>query len=182
AHRVSLDARERDARRARRERAAAAAGRRAGPPEPSAAAARRELWGVLDDELGRLPERCRAAFVLCCLEGRTVPEASRELGCAAKSVESRLTRARARLRAALARRGLLPSAGLAATAFAPGASRGAVPAHLVTAALRTVALAGGRAGAGAAVSANVLSLTEGVLRTMLVSKLKVVGAVVLAAG
>src|SRR5262249_32315200 len=135
---------------------------------------------AVEDELGRLPGRCREAFVLCCLEGRSVPQAARELGCPAKALEARLARARGRLRAGRARRGLLPSARPAAAAPAPGASGGAVPAHLAAAALR--AAVAGRAGAGAAVSAHVLSLTEGVLRTMLVSKLRLVGAFVLAAG
>jgi RNA polymerase sigma factor (sigma-70 family) len=182
AYRVSLDARERAARRARHERAAVPGRDARGAPDPPAEAAGNELWRALDAELGRLPERCRAAFVLCCLEGRSVPEAARELGCAAKALESRLTRARARLRAGLTRRGLLASAGLAAAALVPGASGAAVPGHLVAAALRTVAFSSGRAAAGAAVSAHVLSLTEGVLRTMLLSKLKVVGAILVAAG
>jgi hypothetical protein len=132
----------------------------------------------LDEELGRLSERCRSAFVLCCLEGRSGPEAARELGCAVKALESRLVRARARLRAGLARRGLLPSAG-AALLLAGRASAGVgLPRRLVPLALGTA----GRRAAGAAVSANVLSLTEGVLKAMFVSKLKLVGAVVLAAG
>jgi RNA polymerase sigma factor (sigma-70 family) len=182
AHRIALDARERAARRRHRERAAGRRAEAAGVPDPAAEAGGRELWRVLDDELGRLPERCREAFVLCCLEGRSGPEAARELGCAAKAVESRLARARARLRAGLARRGLLPPAVLTAAALCPATAKAGLPPPLVAAALRTVALAGGRAATGAAVSAHVLSLTEGVLRTMLVSKLKAVGAVVLAAG
>jgi RNA polymerase sigma factor (sigma-70 family) len=182
AHRVALDARERAARRARREHTAAVLAAAPEPPDPAAAAAGRELWGALDGELERLPERCRVAFVLCCLEGRTVPEAARELGCAVKALESRLSRARARLRAGLARRGLVPCAGLTTAALAPGSSGGAVPAHLVTAALRTITLAAGPTATGAAVSANILALTQGVLRTMFLNKLKAVGAVLLAAG
>src|SRR4051812_45976040 len=39
-----------------------------------------ELRQVLDEEVNRLPARHRAAFVLCCLEGKTGEEAARQLG------------------------------------------------------------------------------------------------------
>jgi RNA polymerase sigma factor (sigma-70 family) len=181
ARRVALDARERAGRRAGRERAVGVV-EAAGSADPAAEAAGRELWRALDEELGRLPERCRAAFVLRCLEGRSGPEAARELGCAVVAVESRLARARGRLRARLACRGLLPSAGLTAAVLVPEASGAGVPPHLIAAALRAVALTAGRGAAGAAVSANVLALTQGVLRTMFLSKLKLVGTLLLAAG
>jgi RNA polymerase sigma-70 factor (ECF subfamily) len=181
ARRVALDARERAERRAGRERAVGVV-EAAGSADPAAEAAGRELWRALDEELGRLPERCRAAFVLRCLEGRSGPEAARELGCAVVAVESRLARARGRLRARLACRGLLPSAGLTAAALVPRASGAGVPPHLIVAALRAVALTAGRGAAGAAVSANVLALTQGVLRTMFLTKLKLVGTLLLAAG
>src|SRR5262249_4255355 len=51
-------------------------------------------------------------------EGLSSPEVARELGCAVGTVESWLTRARTRLRAALARRRLAPAPGLLA-ALAP---------------------------------------------------------------
>src|SRR5262249_15386025 len=44
-----------------------------GPPEADPAWA--ELARVLDEEVARLPARHRAAFVLCCLEGKTGEEA-----------------------------------------------------------------------------------------------------------
>jgi RNA polymerase sigma factor (sigma-70 family) len=178
ASRVALAAGQRAASRAARERLAGHLDPAGKAADPGAEAAGRELWRALDEELGRLSERCRSAFVLCCLEGRSGPEAARELGCAVKALESRLVRARARLRVGLTRRGLLPSAG-AALLLAGRASAGiGLPPRLVALVLG----AAGRRAAGAAVSANVLSLTEGVLRAMFVSKLKLVGAVVLAAG
>ena len=67
-----------------------------------------ELAGVLDEELNRLSDRTRAAFVLCCLEGMTSAEVARELGCPVGTVDSRLHAARARLRDRLARRGFGP--------------------------------------------------------------------------
>jgi len=86
-----------------------------------------ELAGIVDRELGRLPERYREAFVLCCLEGRTNADAARELGCPVGTVDSRLHAARRRLRARLARLGFDPGAvaGLTFTLAVPPSVRSA---------------------------------------------------------
>jgi RNA polymerase sigma factor (sigma-70 family) len=77
-----------------------------------------ECIGVVDEELNRLPDHYRAAFVLCCLEGKTNAEAARELGCPVGTVDSRLHAARSRLQKNLTRRGIGPGvlAGLAVAA------------------------------------------------------------------
>jgi RNA polymerase sigma factor (sigma-70 family) len=123
-------------------------------PEPQAAPAGdellwRDLRPVLDGEVNRLPEKYRRPFVLCYLDGMTCADAARELGCPRGTVVTRLARARERLRARLARRGIgLPAAALAAVlgrnaasaAIPPGLLRSAVSAGLA------VASAGGSVG------------------------------------
>src|SRR5262245_1501396 len=70
----------------------------------------RELRGVLDDEVYRLPEKYRVPLILCYLEGKTNEQAAKELGCPKGTVLSRLARARERLRSRLTLRGLSLSA------------------------------------------------------------------------
>jgi RNA polymerase sigma factor (sigma-70 family) len=121
----------------------------------------RDAHEALDQELSALPGPYRAAVVQCDLEGRTLREAARQLGCPLGTVASRLARGRALLARRLAQRGVtLSGAALAA----------AVPPSLTAATLR--------AAAGAAdVSTQVAALTEGVVRSMLLNKLKGVAAV-----
>jgi RNA polymerase sigma factor (sigma-70 family) len=69
-----------------------------------------DLADIIHREIDRLPDRHRIPIVLCDLEGRSHEDAARYLKCPVGTVKSRLTRARERLRAALRRRGLAPSA------------------------------------------------------------------------
>ena len=92
AYRAALAASAGRARRAARERPVAAAEAAATPADPAAAPERREAWAAVDEEVSRLPERFRAAVVLCYLEGKTVDEAARLLGCPRGTVASRLAR------------------------------------------------------------------------------------------
>src|SRR5581483_3855278 len=114
--RVALRARRQAARRGAREHLTA------DPPpipvhdDPAASLAVRELRRVLDEEVNRLPARCRDCLVLCLLDGHTQEEAGRLLGCPKGTVSTRLTRARELLRRRLASRGFLPAAAAAVLA------------------------------------------------------------------
>jgi RNA polymerase sigma factor (sigma-70 family) len=66
----------------------------------------RELFAIIHDELRRLPDRYRAAIVLCYLEGLTCEAAARRLGWPVGTVKSRLARGRQQLSHRLVRRGL----------------------------------------------------------------------------
>ena len=53
---------------------------------------RDDLSVILHEEVDRLPERYRAAIVLCDLQGHTCEETARRLGCPVGTVGSRLSR------------------------------------------------------------------------------------------
>ncbi len=76
-----------------------------------------ESAAIVADEVGRLPERYRAAVVLCYLQGSTTEEAARILGCPRGTVLSRLAWARHRLSNRLIRRGVAPAVALTTTLF-----------------------------------------------------------------
>ena len=131
---------------------------------------------ILDEELGRLPDHYRAVIVLCDLEGRTRKEVARQFGCPEGTVASRLSRAREMLAKRLTGRGVALSAGALTAAFLQS-SASAVPASVLTSTIKAASLCG-----QAVIPVKVATLAEGVLKAMLVSKLKAAVAVVLVLG
>jgi RNA polymerase sigma factor (sigma-70 family) len=167
AYRAALEARRADARRRARER-------RAARPEVVRPDPGDELRELLDAELSRLPENYRAAVVLCELEGLGYREAARRLGWPEGTLAGRLSRARALLAGRLARRGVALPAG--ALALAGSAKATALPAALAASTVRAAT----QAAEAGAVSAAVNLLTQGVLRAMWLTKVKITALAVLA--
>ncbi|MDY3562865.1 sigma-70 family RNA polymerase sigma factor [Gemmata sp. JC673] len=116
----------------------------------------REVQSALDEEVQRLPEKYRAVFVPCCLEGESRAEVARQLGEKEGTVSSRLAEARNLLRRRLSRRGITLSALLTAVAVTQGTGRGGVPAALARSTVRAAGMLA--RGAGAGVSHRVLTL------------------------
>lgn len=143
-------------------------------------AARPEADAALHEEIARLPERYRLAVLTCYAAGTPTADAARQLGWPKGTLLTRLAWARRRLRQRLEARGLAPAGGFTVL-FAPRAGR--VGASLLAERI-------GRAGflvstgdplAKVLIPGRVASLTEGVLRTMIGTKLKLAAAAVLAA-
>ena len=147
-------------------------------PHPAVAPADVPDWRpLLDRELGRLSARYRAAVVLCDLEGQSRNEAALRLGVPERTLASRLTRAHALLAKRLRGRGVtLAGAALAVWLAADAAAE--VPAALACSTARVAALVA--AGHLAGASAAPVVLMKGVMRAMLMRKLKLVALAVTA--
>jgi RNA polymerase sigma factor (sigma-70 family) len=175
AYRTALKARSTTARRQARER-------RMSTPEAFEPAPADDWLPLLDHELNRLPEKYRLPIVLCDLEGKTRKEAARHLDWPEGTVATRLTRGRALLAGRLARHGVALSAGGLALGLSQMSSAAGMPASLVSSTVRAATDYAAGPAAAVAVSARVAALTEGVLKTMLLTRLKSLTAVTLLLG
>jgi RNA polymerase sigma factor (sigma-70 family) len=173
AYRTALKARHAAARRQARE--ATMSRQEAVPPsQPN------DWLAVLDQELQRLPEKYRAALVLCDLEGKTRKEAARQLGWAEGTLSTRLTRARAMLVERLSRRGVTISALALTAALAEHSAAAFLPASLLTATVQVQRLIGLASAAGA-IPTTIAALMEGVMKSMAMVKTKKLLAIALIA-
>ncbi len=126
---------------------------------------------ILHEEVDRLPELERLAVVLCDLEGRTYEQAAGQLGWTAPSLYHRLAAGRKRLRNRLIRRGIMA----AAAGVAVDASRGSAAA--VPVAWTDAALA---AATGGPVPQTVAALAHTIIRTSLVTRVRLAASAILA--
>lgn len=142
---------------------------------PEAISADEYVWNdltpVLDEEVGRLPDKYRLLIVQCDLEGKTRREVARHLDLPEGTVASRLVAARAMLARRLTRRGVVVSGVLLGAVLSAHATRAVVPAAVVSATLDAVALVLAGTGAGV-LSPTVSALTKGVMNAMLVTRIK----------
>jgi RNA polymerase sigma factor (sigma-70 family) len=176
AYQTALKARAATARRRAKE------GRLMATPEPAATDADfwRDVQPVLDQELSRLPDKYREPIILCELMGKTRKEVARQLGWPEGTVAGRLARARKMLADRLARRGVVLPAGFLAITWFNNAASASVPASLVGTTIKfACAFTAGQTTAAGAMSPQVAALAEGVLKSMLLAKLKLAAASVI---
>jgi RNA polymerase sigma factor (sigma-70 family) len=172
AYRTALKARMRAARREEQERHVP----QRTCADPLTEVSGRELLGLLDEELQRLPDEYREPLVLCYLQGKTRDEAARDLGCSLGTLKRRLEQGRELLRVRLSARGLALPATLVTAALVPEAGSAAVPATLAAAAVQAALLA------KCAVVPAIAELSEGALPGVGATKLKTAVVLLLALG
>ncbi len=167
AHRFALQAQRKRQRRQARE----AHARISSPSTPLDELTAQEFLDILDEELENLPENQRAPLILCCLEGLSQEEAARRLGCSANAVKGRLERGRQRLRMRLEKRGLTLPAVLGGSLLLAG-STSPVPAALTQTTLQSAITEVG-------IAPSVAALIQEAMRSMVINKLKAIGAIVM---
>jgi len=141
--------------------------------DPADQTAWRELRKVVDTELNQIPEKYRTAFILCHLEGKTCDEAAEHLGCPRGTVQSRVGRARERLRERLTLRGWTPATTpLTYLLEEHGESLGAVSPVLVYATVQASVLVAVGKALGTAISPSVFELMTETVREMRWNKLR----------
>ena len=145
------------------------------PDDP--AAERQGTESVVQEEIARLPESCRAPIVLCCIQGLSYDLAARRLGVSEPTLRGRLHRARKRLASRLRRRGILAPV-IARAIIEPGLPLPAIPSSLVEStvqfASRWSAVRGLLVGA-TAVPESIAALAQGVIQAMLFQTIKLSG-------
>jgi RNA polymerase sigma factor (sigma-70 family) len=141
-----------------------------------------DIARLIDVELSRLPEKYRGPILLCDLQDTPRKEAARQLGVPLGTLASRLATARSMLAKRLTRRGLTLASGGVAALIVDNVASASVPAPLIGSTVQAAARVAAGQAVTAAASATVASLAKGVMKTMLMSKLKVPLGLVLAFG
>jgi RNA polymerase sigma factor (sigma-70 family) len=140
----------------------------------------RRLQALLDTELLRLPGKFRIPLLLCELEGRSLKDAARELGCPQGTVATHLARGRALLARRLAGHGLTLSATMIAAAWSGDPAVAGVRPVLLASTLQAARLLTANRALAGVVSPTVAALVQGVLKGMLLTRLKWTAAVLAA--
>jgi RNA polymerase sigma factor (sigma-70 family) len=158
AYRTAMKARAMNSKRREKERRAGEMPHSA----PSDESTQEELLAQLDYELSRLPEKYRVPIILCELEGKSRKEVARLLGVPEGTLSWRLAQAKKLLARRLSLYGTVAVAAL----LTEGVASACLPASLRASTVKAVLRAG-------TIPAQVLALTEGVMKAMLLTKLKV---------
>jgi hypothetical protein len=112
-------------------------------------------------------------IVLCDLEEKTRKQAARQLGCPEGTVGGWLARARVMLAKRLAQRGVALSGGALAAVLSQNVASAGVPTTVVSSTIKAATLfAAGQVAATGAIPVKVAALTEGVLKAMMLNKMR----------
>jgi RNA polymerase sigma factor (sigma-70 family) len=139
-----------------------------------------DLLPILDEELARLPDNYRLPIILCDLEGQSRKAAARQLRWPEGTVACRLTRGRQLLAQRLTKRGVSLTASALATLLATQAAAASSPLTALKGCAAAAQIAGSGSLTAAGVSPNVLALTQGTLKMLLLRKVMVVAVLVVA--
>ncbi len=184
AHRTARRLKDKNARRKSHEAEAAVSSERArsssGSGQHLSALAAHDEVEALHREIERLPERYRTALVLCDLQGLTHEEAARRLGLRTGTISSQVSRARARLRRRLERRGLAYPGGFVAAAV-DSTRPSVLPNALAVSTVKNVMSLSTGVVAGS-VPASIVTLSRGVLRSMRLAKIGLITAAMVGLG
>jgi RNA polymerase sigma-70 factor (ECF subfamily) len=131
---------------------------------------------LLHQELRTLPDKYRAAIVLCDLEAKSIQEAARQLGCPPGTVGTRLARGRGLLARRLARQGLVLSGGAIAALLSSSEASAHVQSPLVASTVQAASrLAVGQAASGLGCAQGAV-WAKGVIKAMSLTSFKMVVA------
>jgi RNA polymerase sigma factor (sigma-70 family) len=132
-----------------------------------------DLQPLLDQELNGLPENYRLPILLCDLEGKTIKEATQQLGWPQGTLATRLARGRKLLAKRLANRGIVLSAESLVAVVSRNVASASVATSLMSSTVKAATLmAAGQATVAGMVPAKVAALMEGVMKAMSMRKFK----------
>ncbi len=148
--------------------------------DPVAIAGWKEVRPLLDQAIQQLPERFRTTFVLRHLEGLSNRQIASELGCSEGTVESRLSRARGRLRTRLIRQGVTLGVGALAAALGEEMASAAVARTVVLDAARAAVQFASASCKASVLTPRIIQLARGALQDMMVAKIKFMSSLMFA--
>ncbi len=132
-----------------------------------------DLSSVLDEEIGRLPQKYSAPLILSYLESKSRSHVAKELGWPEGTVARRLERGRELLRLRLVKRGVTLSAGALGVVLVEKVGAAPIPAMLAINTIKAATtVAAGQAAGGGFISAQALLLAEETMNGMLLVKAK----------